>query len=236
MNSRRNAAIRTIAFLVLLAPGTASALSCARPSLDAAAVQGAVAIFEGTAGQKRDLSRREAAVISRTAIQGKVAGTPHLKVYAFTVTKGWKGTTTEQRVEVLFNAYWGDGFAAGQDYLVVISQRVGALLWAPLCGHTVELDHAEKMGDLGRLERLVGAGHHMKIRFEDRACRRDADCTLIQTHCGDCSCGTPVTAAKAEGYRARFMRLCAMIRVAERCEMACAAVEPTCRDGLCVDY
>ena len=158
MTKRRGRFLWAVAFLIFLLPGTASALSCARPSLNRAAVWDAVAIFEGTAGRKRDLMPKEEAAVRRTAFKGKVAGTPHLKVYAFTVTRSWKGVDAGQRVEVLFNTYWGDGFAEGEDYLVVSPQRAGALFWAPLCGHTVERGHAEAMGDLRRLERLVDGG------------------------------------------------------------------------------
>jgi hypothetical protein len=49
------------------------------------------------------------------AIKGRGGRTEDLRVYNFTVTHGWKGTAVGQSVDVLFNSYWGDGFAEGED-------------------------------------------------------------------------------------------------------------------------
>jgi len=220
--------------LGFMLPGTAFGLSCARPSLDEAAIDAAVMIIEGIAGPKRALDFRERAAVQMHAIEAKGGGTEDLRVYSFTVTQGWKGAATGQSVDVLFNNYWGDGFAEGESYLVVSTRQIGDLFWAPLCGHTIDVKHAADFGNLAMLEQLIGLGHHMKVEIEDRVCQRAEDCTAVQTHCGGCSCGTPVAKLATKRYEARFERLCATIRIAERCEMACPPPAPSCTAGICV--
>ncbi len=223
-----------VAALGLISPGAAFGLSCARPSLDETAIAAAIMIFEGTAGPKRSLDRRERAAVRRHAIEAKGGRTEDLRVYRFAVTRGWKGATRGQSVDVLFNTYWGDGFAEGGAYLVVSPRQVKNLFWTPLCGHTIDLRHAAEFGTLAKLERRIGIGYHMKVGMADRVCRRAEDCTSVQTHCGACSCGTPVAKVAAEGYEARFERLCAAIRFAERCERNCPPPALSCTAGICV--
>ncbi len=223
-----------VAALGLFLPGAAFGLSCARPSLDETAVNAAIMIFEGTAGPIRSLDFLERSAVRMHAIETKGGNAEDLRVYSFTVTRGWKGATTGQSVDVLFNSYWGDGFAEGEAYLVVSPRQVGNLFWAPLCGHTIDLRHAADIGTLAMLERLVGIGHHMKVRMVDRVCQHAEDCTLVQTHCGECSCGTPVARVAAGRYEARFEMLCVAVRFAERCEMNCPPPAPSCTAGLCV--
>ena len=222
-----------LAATILLLPDPALALSCARLSLDEAAVDAAVMIFEGTAGPKRTLDHREKAAVRFLGLESKGGGIEDLRVYRFTVTKGWKGASAGQGVDVLFNGYWGDGFAEGLAYLVVSPQQLGGLFWAPLCGHTIDLKHAADIGSLAVLERRIGIGHHMKIKVEDRVCWRAEDCTAVQTHCGGCSCGTPVAKTAAESYEKQFEKLCAAIRISERCDMDCPTPALSCAADLC---
>ena len=222
-----------VVVLSLLLPSAAFGLSCARPSLDEAAIDAAVVIFEGTAGPKRALDSREEAVIRPDALEAIGGSLKDLRVYSFTVTHGWKGATAGQSVEVLFNTYWGDGFAEGEAFLVVSPRQVANLFWAPLCGHTIDMRTAAGIGSLAMLERLIGIGHHMKVAMEDRVCRRAEDCTSVQTHCGGCSCGTPVAKAAAGHYEAQFETLCTAVRVGEHCEMGCPPPAPSCTAGYC---
>ena len=37
--------------------------------------------------------------------------------------------------------------------------------------------------------------HSIKIDPGDQECTQDTECILIQTHCGGCSCGTPINRA-----------------------------------------
>ena len=223
-----------VAALGLFLPGAAFGLSCARPILDEPAIDAAIVIFEGTSGPKRSLDLLERTGVRIRPLEARGGTIEDLRVYSFTVTRGWKGVAKGQSVDVLFNSYWGDGFAEGEAYLVVSPQQVGNLYWAPLCGHTIDLRHAADFGSLALLERLIGIGHHMKVPMEDRVCRRAEDCTLVQTHCGACGCGTPVARVVAERYEAQFERLCAAIRYAERCEMNCPPPAPSCAAGFCV--
>ncbi len=223
-----------VVVLIIVLPRAAFGLSCARPILDEPAIETAVTIFEGIAGPKRSLSFRERAIVRIRALKGRGGSTKALRVYSFTVTQGWKGATVGQSVDVLFNTHWGDGFTMGEAYLVVSPQQVGNLFWSPLCGHTIDVKYAAKFGNLAMLERVIGIGHHMKVGMEDRVCRRAEDCTSVQTHCGGCSCGTPVARAAAVRYEAQFERLCAAIRIAERCEIECPLPTPSCTAGYCV--
>ena len=220
--------------LNLFLPDTAAGLSCARPSMDQSVIDGAVAIFEGVAGPKRSLRSREEVAIEVNPIGGKGGITENLGVYRFAVTNAWKGVASGQSVDVLFNNYWGDGFSEGESYLVVSTQRVEDLFWAPLCGHTIDLKHAADLGDLSMLEQLIGIGHHMKVKLKDRVCQHGNDCSAVQTHCGGCSCGTPVARSAREHDEAQFEPLCAVIRITERCELDCPPPAPSCREGYCV--
>ena len=56
----------------------------------------------------------------------------------------------------IFNTTWGDGFSKGVSYLIVSPQNIGGLTWTPLCGHTIDLDYADKIGSLTMLKRLLG--------------------------------------------------------------------------------
>jgi len=93
--------------------------------------------------------------------------------------------------------------------------------------------YAVDIGSLAMLERLIGFGHHMKVAMEDRVCRRAEDCTSVQTHCGGCSCGTPVAKAAAEHYEAQFETLCVAVRITDYCLMDCALPAPSCTAGYC---
>ena len=214
------------------APGAALARSCLPPTMDAAAVRNAAVIFEGVAGHRRALSRAEAAVLDAAGMVAEGGGIANLGVFEFTVIRGWKGAAAGQKIRVVRNTYWGDGFDMGQAYLVVGDRRIDDLYVAPLCGNTVHLRFAAEAGRLKALERLVGIGAHIKIRPEDRACRSDEDCAVIQTHCGACGGGTPVAGAALAQYQALYEHACTPFQ-GEICDIHCETVVPRCRQGLC---
>ncbi|MDJ0608220.1 MAG: hypothetical protein QNJ67_04530 [Kiloniellales bacterium] len=226
--------IAALAVLACLVSAPAFGLSCARPSLDEAVIDGSVMIFEGRAGPKRPLLRWEVATVRDHRLAMLYTRDSDLQVFRFTVSRAWKGAAPGQVVEVLFNTHWGDGFANGESYLVVSPREVGGLFWSPLCGHSLNLRSAADIGNIATLERVIGIGEHVRIPTADRVCRRAEDCTSVQTHCGGCSCGTPVAKSAADGYPARLNRLCATIRVAERCEMDCPTLELSCVEAVCV--
>lgn len=144
----------------MLLPGEAFGLSCAVPRLDETTINAAIMIFEGTAGPKRLLSTGETAVVENLGFESKGGGAVDLRVFRFTVTRGWKGASTGQTVDILINTYWGDGFAEGESYLVVSPQQVGNLLSSPLCGQSSNLELAAELGNLATLERLIGSGQN----------------------------------------------------------------------------
>jgi hypothetical protein len=215
------------------APGAALALSCVAPTMNESVVEGAVVIFEGMTSRDRRLRRAEKAALKAAGLAPLGGGIDDLRVFEFTVTKGWKGAVDGQEIQVLRNTYWGDSFATEGLYLVVGVQAVGDLYLAPLCGNTVYLGGAGDPTTLKALERLIGVGVHVKIRPEDRACRSDGECAFIQTHCGACSCGTPVAGAALAKYQALYEQACAPFK-RENCEIHCATPVPRCRQGLCV--
>ncbi len=219
--------------LSFYAPGAALARSCLPPTMDEAVVKNAAVIFEGVAGPRRALSHAEAAVLDAAGIVAEGGGIANLKVFEFTVTRGWKGAAAGQKIEIVRNTYWGDGFDIGEAYLVVGDRRIDDLYVAPPCGNTMHLRFAAEAGHFEALERLVGIGVHIKIRPEDRACRSDGDCTFIRTHCGACSCGTPVAGAALAKYEALYEQACTPFK-RENCEIHCATPVPRCRQGLCV--
>lgn len=155
---------RYLAIVVLalgvFSPGAAFGLSCMPPRMDETVIDAAVMIFEGITGPKRLLNYRERATVRKHGFIQAGGGIGDLRVYGFTVTRGWKGVATGQSVNVLFNTYWGDGFAAGEAYLVVSPQQVGALFAAPLCGSTANLKYATDNGFLATLERVQGSGRN----------------------------------------------------------------------------
>jgi hypothetical protein len=218
--------------LCFYAPGAALARSCLPPTMDAAVVRNAAVIFEGVAGHRRTLSRAEALVLDAAGMVAEGGGIANLGVFEFTVIRGWKGAAAGQKIRVVRNTYWGDGFDLGEAYLVVGDRRIDDLYMAPLCGNTVHLRFAAEAGGLKALERLVGIGAHIKIRSEDRACRSDEDCAVIQTHCGACGCGTPVAGAALAKYQALYEQACTPFEGAN-CEIHCETAVPRCRQGLC---
>ena len=66
----------------------------------------------------------------------------------------------------------------------------------------------------------------VQIDAVDRQCTRDTECTLFQTHCGGCSCGTPINRAAEATYQRRHRKLCEGFRGAH-CEINCP--QPTLR-------
>ncbi len=149
-----------LAVLRVYAPGATHALSCVEPVMNESVVAGAAVIFEGVTGRHRALSRAENAALDAAGVVPLGGGIVDLKVFDFTVTKGWKGTAEGQEIQVLRNTYWGDSFATEGLYLVVGVQAAHGLYLAPLCGNTMYLGApGGAPGDsapVKALERLIG--------------------------------------------------------------------------------
>ena len=73
---------------------------------------------------------------------------------------------------------------------------------------------------------------HLLVPDNDRRCRQDADCVLLSTHCGDCTCGTAINRdweahyqeagrARCEGYQGPV------------CDMYCPQQVPRCVGSRC---
>lgn len=227
--------IRSLLLWLLLTclSGGSYALSCAQPKLTEVVITDSVAIFEGVAGQKHALNRQQRASVEGDKPTGRFAGLENLSVYDFTITKSWKGVTAGQTVSILFNTAWGDNYVPGGDFLIVSPQQIGDMFWTPLCGNSIDLEWAGKMGDLELLEEIIGVGHHIKINAKDRACESAKDCTAVLTHCGGCDCGTPVSIVAAGKYKQQLQNFCAIARMIENCEIVCETFVPACHQGLC---
>ncbi len=163
--------------LCFYAPGTALALSCVAPTMNESVVEGAEVIFEGLTSRDRRLRRAEKAALKAAGLAPLGGGIDDLRVFQFTVTKGWKGAVDGQEIQVLRNTYWGDSFATA-------------------------------------------------------GLRSDGDCAVIQTHCGACSCGTPVAGAALAQIQALYEQACTPFE-GEICEIHCETVVLRCRQGLC---
>ncbi len=147
-----------LAVLGVYAPGASHALSCVAPTMNEGVVEGADIVFEGTAGPTGAPTRAEKAALDAAGIATTGGGIAEMKVFEFTVTKGWKGAAEGQRIRILRNTYWGDMFAAGETYLVVGDRQIDDLYVAPLCGNTMHICFAAQAGHLKTLERLIGVG------------------------------------------------------------------------------
>lgn len=125
-----------LAFLAFqMLPSTAHALSCAAPVMDEKAIEGAIAIFEGTMVAVQSETPQSDRAPSKMDVSG---------VYAFKVTKSWKGVEEGATVEIARNIYWGDGFEKGVDYLIVAETAENDTLVAGLCGLSARVEHADK--------------------------------------------------------------------------------------------
>ena len=220
-------------FLLMCLTGEAYALSCAPPKLTEAVITNSVAVFEGVAGKKHGLTWQQKVSVKKTGITGKFAGVDNLSVYDFTVTRNWKGVAAGQTVSILFNTTWGDSYLPGSHFLVVSPRQIGEMYWTPLCGKSIDLEWARKIGDIALLEAVIGVGDHIRIVAEDRVCESAQDCTAVSTHCGGCDCGTPVSVVAAGKYRQQLQNFCAIARLTEHCEIVCETFVPACHEGLC---
>jgi len=227
--------IRTLLpwFLLTCLSSEAYALSCAQPKLTEAVITNSVAVFEGVAGKKHALTWQQKVNVKKYKLTGRFASLENLSVYDFTVTKNWKGVAAGQTVSILFNTTWGDNYLPGSHFLIVSPQQISDMYWTPLCGNSINLEWARKIGDIALLESVIGVGHQIKIVAEDRACERAQDCTAINTHCGGCDCGTLVSVVAAGKYNEQLQKFCAITRLMEHCEIVCETFVPACHEGLC---
>jgi hypothetical protein len=75
--------------------------------------------------------------------------------------------------------------------------------------------------------------HSIKIDPGDQECTQDTECILIQTHCGGCSCGTPINRAAEAKVQRRFKDLCEGF-YGPHCEIHCPERQFRCLEGTCV--
>lgn len=75
--------------------------------------------------------------------------------------------------------------------------------------------------------------YSIKIDPGDQECAHDTECTLVQDHCGGCSCGTPINRAAEAKVQRRFKDLCEGF-YGPQCEIHCPERTLRCREGTCI--
>lgn len=225
--------IRILFFTALclcLSPRTATALDCEPAPLSQQAIDNTDVIFEGPVTAERELSLFEKGKLRLGDYDLSSGAYSDLRIYTLRVQRNWKGTQKDATVEILRNTSWGDKFIIGDEYLV-FARREGGYLDAHICGYTAHTIHAKHTNK--SLINIIGVGHDFRVKGEDMECDTDADCTTIITHCGSCSCGTPVNVNALDKYRRIREETCDDGQMREMCEMECPAITPRCIDYRC---
>lgn len=234
------------ALLLCLAAFSASevqALKCSGvPGLDHETIEQSPFIFGGRLERTRDLTEEERAAAkgvadaeSPAADQNDQVFDAGLKIYEYKVIHNWKGMKRDARVNVLFNAHWGDTLNFGQDALIVAETQVGNMLWVPLCGPSSAISDAEDSGIIGTLREVIGIGYDVKIPGADRICHSADDCTAVSTRCGGCDCGMPIAISAVKKHQGRLSASCGEpAENAHVCESPeCRPYRPSCIEGQC---
>jgi len=132
------------------------ALSCAPPVLDEMIIGDSDVIFEGIAGGGRELTDKEKSALNSENITTKGGSTSDMKAYEFTVVRGWKGAENGDKILIMRNTYWGDGFPQGESYFILSSKKIDNFYITPLCGHSMHIKHAVDQGFIKTLEEVIG--------------------------------------------------------------------------------
>lgn len=117
--------------LLIMLPEKAEALSCAPVQWDREAIDRVSIIFEGT-------------VVSEDPITSVHKSVDQNVKFGFSVEKLWKGKmpTGMDKIYVIRNIYWGDGFEMGKSYLVTaMKSEMGYV--AALCSFVIPLEDAQ---------------------------------------------------------------------------------------------
>lgn len=226
--------MRPALFLILiffaLYPAPAAALDCASAPLELSGLPETQVIFEGPVLAERELSLLEKGKLKMTGYELLGGGLSDLRIYTMNVQRNWQGTKKDANIEILRNTSWGDKFTVGEEYLV-FADKLDDYLEADICGHTTHTTNAEKNRKF--LIDIIGVGHDFRVKGEDMECDTDEDCTTIITHCGSCSCGTPVNINALDKYRRIREETCDDGQMREMCEMECPAITPRCIEYRC---
>lgn len=70
------------------------------------------------------------------------------------------------------------------------------------------------------------------ILEQHQTCSSDNECILIQRHCGDCDCGTPVNLRYEKIYLEEKKNRCANYKGGV-CDLTCPTNDSVCREGKC---
>jgi hypothetical protein len=68
---------------------------------------------------------------------------------------------------------------------------------------------------------------------QHQVCSADSECVLVQRHCGDCDCGTPVNNQYYQSYIKEKMNRCANYK-GGICDLTGPTNTSVCRSGKCV--
>lgn len=218
------------------------ALKCAEvPEFSHQTIEDAPFIFEGRLERTRDLTEEERAAAGDIAAELKTvhgdtdqAAQHGLKIYEYTVTHNWKGMKRDTRVPVLFDSEWGNSLNFGENALIVGEEKIGEMIWVPLCGPSSSISDAQDRGMIGALREVIGIGYDVKVRGADRICRAADDCTAVSTRCGGCDCGVPIAITAVKKHQKKLSEYCAASADQSLCESPeCKPYQPSCIEGQC---
>lgn len=130
------------------------ALSCAPPVWDDMILESADVVFEGIAGKERELTLKEKTALTSTPLSVEKGRMNDIKIYPFTVVRGWKGIKNGDTILILRNTYWGDSFLEEENYFILSSKKIGDFYVAPLCGHSMPIKYAQDQGFIKALEKM----------------------------------------------------------------------------------
>ena len=121
---------------------SATALSCAPPSMSQEIFDASAAVFIGRVLQERMPSSDERKVLEDHGIRSFSGTMEELRVYTVEVLESWKGPGASSEVWVYRDTYWGDALTPETEFLFVTGRKIGNLFEAELCGNTLPLSHA----------------------------------------------------------------------------------------------
>jgi len=198
---------------LLVHPSSANAFKCAPTKFNVDAFD---IVFEGHLLGKRYLDDEEKELLDLRKYSDFYA----LK---YEVVRPWKGVSKGDFIETVEWQHYEDEYekmkTGTDEILFVFASKIYGAYFTPKC-----ID-ASNLSAL-RLDRY-GEGDDYKVMGEDMICEKDADCTTIVTHCGECSCGTPVSKSALDKYTQIKNEVCSGYE-GPTCDKDCPALEMMC--------
>lgn len=148
-----------------------------------------------------------------------------------TVTDVYKGSARGLLLPLYNNGTCTFLFEDGKRYLVFGTLEGTMHLQVSSCSQTREVPPEFTLDPASVFPPEMFQGDALPIHPSSTACRKDADCAVIDTHCGGCGCGAAVNAQTASYYAFAYRARCQKFDGA-RCNMHCPA-HPACVKNAC---